>query len=248
MDLYLYLIIAFQGFCIYHLLKNKNSYYWIFAILFLPFIGCVTYLVTQVFNKRNTESIQGNRITIIEPSKKNTSSNIVKILEGKLEFADTYLNRINLADGHLAANNYTSAIKHYQIALEDKTQNDFDVKASLIKSYYAIKDYDQVIALSDGLGSHKEYDKSEIPFLYGMALAEKDRTAEAEVQLKIMDWPYSNYNERLALAQFLLRIDKASDAKEIVEELHVEMQNMIPTNKRIYRTTILEVEKLKNSL
>lgn len=246
--MYLYLIIAFQGFCIYHLLKNKNSFYWIFAILFLPFIGCVTYLVTQVLNKRETEKIQGNLTTIIEPSKKNGSSNKLKNLEYKLEFADTYLNRINLADGYLEANNYTSAIKHYHTALEDKTQNDFTVKASLIKSYYALKDYDQVIALSDGLESHKEYEKSEIPFLYGMALAEKDRTAEAETQLRLMDWPYSNYNERLGLARFLVRIDKSNDAKELLEELYIEMQNMIPTNKRIYRTTILDVEKLKNTL
>lgn len=246
--MYLYLIIAFQGFCIYHLLKNKNSYYWIFAILFLPFIGCVTYLVTQVFNKRETEKIQGNLTTIIEPSKKNVSSNKVKVLEGKLEFADTYLNRVNLAEAYLEANNYTSAIEHYRIALEDKTQNDFYVKAHLIKSYYYIKDYNEVIALSDGLESHKEYEKSEIPFLYGMALAEKDRTAEAEEQLKIMDWPYSNYNERVAFAKFLLRIDKINDAKELLEELYMEMQNMTTMNKRIYKTTILEVEKLKTSL
>ncbi|MEO8774470.1 MAG: TRAFs-binding domain-containing protein [Gelidibacter sp.] len=246
--MYLYFIIAFQGYCIYHLLKNRNSYYWIFAILFLPFIGCVTYLVTQVFSKRDTDKVPANLTTIIDPSKKNASSNKVKSLELKLEFADTYLNRINLADGYLESNNYTNAIKHYHIALEDKTQNDFDVKASLIKSYYSIKDYDQVIALSDGLENHKEYEKSEIPFLYGMALAEKDRTHEAEAQLKIMDWPYSNYNERLAFAKFLLRIDKTGDAKKLVEELYVEMQNMIATNKRIYKTTILEVEKLKNTL
>ncbi len=246
--MYLYLIIAFQGFCIYHLLKNKNSYYWIFAILFLPLIGCVTYLVTQVFNKRETEKLQGNLTSIIEPAKKNASSGRVKVLEGKLEFADTYLNRINLAEGYLESNNFNKAIEHYQIALEDKTQNDFDVKANLIKAYYGIKDYDQVIALSHGLEIHKEYEKSEIPFLYGMALAEKDRTAEAEKQLRIMDWPYSNYNERLALAKFLLRIDKNNAAKELIDELYVEMQNMITTNKRIYKTTILEVEKLKSTL
>lgn len=245
--MYLYLIIAFQGFCIYHLFKNRKSYYWIFAILLLPFIGCVTYLVTQVFNKRDTEKIQGNLSTIMEPSKNNMSSGKVKVLESKLEFADTYLNRVNLADAYLETNNYTSAIEHYHIALEDKAQNDFYVKAHLIKAYYAIQDYDQVIAFSDGLESHKEYEKSEVPFLYGMALAEKDRTQEAEVQLRIIDWPYSNYNERVALAKFLLRIDKTNDAKALVEELHVEMQNMIAANKRIYKTTILEVEKLKNS-
>lgn len=246
--MYLYFIIAFQGYCIYHLLKNRNSYYWIFAILFLPFIGCVTYLVTQVINKRGTEKIQGNLTTIIEPSKNNASSGQVKKLERKLEFADTYLNRVNLADAYLETNNYNSAIEHYQIALEDKTQNDFYVKNNLIKSYYSIKDYEQVIFLSEGLESHKEFEKSEIPFLYGMSLAEKDRTQEAEAQLQIIDRPYSNYNERLAFAKFLTRIEKTNNAKELLEELYVEMQNMTTMNKRIYKTTILDVEKLKNTL
>ncbi len=81
-----------------------------------------------------------------------------------------------------------------------------------------------------------------------MALAEKNRTEEAEKQLKIIDKPYSNYNERVAFAKFLRRMDKPNDAKEILEELHTEMQNMTSTNKRIYKNTILEVEKLKNEL
>lgn len=246
--MYLYLIIAFQGYCIYHLLKNRNSYYWIFAILFLPFIGCVTYLVTQVLNKREIEKTQGKGPTVIVPSKKNNSSSKVKSLELELEFTDTYLNRINLADAYLETNNYKNAIEHYLVALDDKTQNDFYVKARLIKSYYAIKDFDQVIALSHDLESHREYEKSEIPFCLGMALAEKNRVVEAEEQLRIIDRPYSNYIERLALAKFLLHIDKSNAAKELLEELHEEMQNMIPTNKQIYKTTILEVEKLKNTL
>ncbi len=154
--MYLYFIIAFQGYCIYHLLKNKNSYYWILAILFLPLIGCVTYLVTQVLNKREIEGIQGSGATIIEPSKKTMTSRRVNDFERKLEFADTYLNRVNLADAYLETHNYTKAIEHYNIALEDKTQNDFYVIEQLIKSYYATQDFDQVIALSDGLESHKE--------------------------------------------------------------------------------------------
>lgn len=246
--MYFYLIIAFQGFCIYHLFKNKNSFYWIFAILFLPFIGCLTYLVTQVLYKRNTVGIQGNLTTVIEPKKTVVSSSKIKNMELQLEFADTYLNRVNLADAYLEANDYASAIKHYKIALEDQTQNDFFVKAHIIKSFYYTKDFDQVIAYSDGLQDHKEYEKSEIPFYYGMALAEKDRAEEAVEQLKIVDRPYSNYNERVAFAKFLLRLDRTKDAKELVEELYMEMQNMIAANKRIFKTTILEVEKLKNTL
>lgn len=240
--MYFYFIIAFQGFCIYHLFKNRNSYYWIFAIVFLPLVGCLAYLITQVFNKKDAEKIQGNLTTILDPSKK------VRDLERKLEFAETYLNRVNLADALLAAHNYPEAIKQYHIALEDKTQNDFYVKAQLIKAYFYNKDFDQVIALSEVSESHKEFEKTDVPFLYGMALAEKGRGVEAEKQLRLIDRPYCNYKERLALANFLLNLERPKDAKEILDELHVEMQNMTKMNLRLYRTTILEVEKLRNSL
>src|SRR5690606_30153703 len=139
---------------------------------------------------------------------------------------------------------YLKAIEHYNIALEDKTQNDFFVNEHLIKAYYNIKDFDQVIVHSEGLKSHKEFEKSEIPFLYGMALAEKGRTDEAETLLKLVDRPYSNYNERVAFAKLLMRNDKVNDAKAILKELQVEMQNMTKMNQRIYKATILEVEKL----
>jgi hypothetical protein len=240
--MYSYFIIAFQAFCIYHLFKNKNSYYWILPIVFLPLVGCVIYLVTQVFTKRDTEKIQENITTIIDPSKK------VRALEQKLEFSDTYQNRINLADAYLASHSYSKAIVHYTKALEDKTQNGFYAKSELVKAYYQNKDYDAVIAHSESVESYKEYEKSDIPFLYGMSLAEKGRTEEAEAQLKMVDRPYSNYNERLAFAKFLLNLDKSNDAKALLEELHGEMQNMTKMNLRIYKATILEVEKLKNSL
>lgn len=243
--MYFYLIIAFQGFCIYHLFKNRNSFYWIFAILFLPVIGCLTYLVTHALVKRSPDKVPERLNPIVEPAPKATQK--IKDLKDKLEFADTYLNRVNLADGYLEINKYPKAIEHYEIALQDTTQNDYFVKENLIKSYYAINDFDKVIAHSDGLQDHREYEKSDVPFLYGMALAEKGRTNEAMAQLQLIDKPYSNYNERLAFAKYLLQLDNATEAKTLVDELYEEMQNMVSANKRIFRATIQDVEKLKKS-
>ena len=240
--MYFYFIIAFQAFCIYHLFKYRKSFYWIFAIIFLPLVGCLAYLVTQVSKKNNPEIVQANIKKRITPSHK------LKALEEKLDFADTYLNRVNLADAYLEAHEYSKAIEHYNIALKDKTQNDFFVKEHLIKSYYHSKNFDQVILFSEGLENHREFEKSEIPFLYGMALAEKGRTKEAKVLLNLIDRPYSNYNERVAYSKLLLSRDKIDDAKTLLKELQVEMQNMTKMNQRIYKETILEVEKLISDL
>ena len=50
-----YLSIPFllQVFCIYHAYKNRKETHWYFIIFFLPIIGGIIYLVTQVFNKQD---------------------------------------------------------------------------------------------------------------------------------------------------------------------------------------------------
>ena len=85
-----YLTIALQGFCIYHLIKNKNEYYWIFLIIFIPVIGSAIYLVSQVYNKRDTNIIKENLTSVLIPTKK------VKDLEKRLQFSETFQNRLDL--------------------------------------------------------------------------------------------------------------------------------------------------------
>lgn len=240
--MYYYFIIALQGFCIYHLIKNRNRFFWIFAIIFLPLIGSVIYIVTQVFNKRDHTRIKNNLTTVIDPSRN------LKVLESKLQFSDTYQNRINLADAYQATDQYAKAIFHYTKALEDTTQNDFYVKVELVKAYYYEQNYDQVITISESFKEDRDYKKSDVPFFFGMALAEKNRNAEAEEQLKSLDRPYCNYNERLAYAQFLIHIERKDDAKRLLEELYEETQNMTKMNREVYKTTIVAIKNLKNSL
>lgn len=240
--MYFYLIIALQGFCIYHLIKNRNRFFWIFAIIFLPLIGCVVYIVIHVFNKRNSTTLKNNLNTIVDPSRH------LKSLENKLQFSDTYQNRVNLADAYLEAHKYSEAIAHYNKAKEDKTQDSFHVKSSLVKAHYYNQDYHQVIANSEPLIGHRDYEKSDVAFYYGMALAEEGRNEEAEVQLESLDRPYCNYNERLAYAQFLVHMDRKEDAKRLLEELYEETKNMTKMNLDLYRTTIIAIKNLKNSL
>ena len=237
-----YLIVAFQAFCIYHLIKNKNNFYWIFLIIFLPVVGCVIYLATQVYSKRDGEKIQENFTTIINPTKK------IKDLENRLEFSETYQNRVNLADAHFALKDYPNAIVHYKIALEDNTQNDYHVQKHLILSYYHQGDYETVIADSERLLHTLEFDKAQLKYVYGSSLEKLGRTDEALVQLRTIDKPYSNYPERLALIQFLMKQEQKSEAKDILNEVYAEIQNMTKMNRKIYRSTILEIEKLHTVL
>lgn len=233
-----YLILILQGYCLYHAFRRSSPFYWYLIIFFVPVIGCVIYLITQVYNKRDAEKIQEDIVAAIHPAKK------IKDLEKRLQFSDTYQNRTDLADGLLEAKEYNSAIPHYLEALKDTSQNDFYVIEKLINAYYGIQNYEQVVFYAEKIQNELEFKKSRAQFLYGLTLEKLGDFEGAELNLRKIDVRYSFYNERLALIKFLIHREKTADAKEILEEIKIESQNMTSANKRIYKGTIQEVEKL----
>jgi hypothetical protein len=237
--MFYYLTIGLQVYCIYHAIKNRNPYYWIFVILFLPAIGSAIYLITQVYNKRDAEKIQSNLVSMINPTKK------IKDLEKRLEFSETYQNRINLADAYLEIKDYQKAITHYKKALEDHIQNDVFVIKQLIEALYKAEHYEEVVVYAEKIDSQTEFKKSRAQFLYGLALEKLEKYDQAEENLKQINARYSFYEERLVLAQFLLNRNKTAEAKEIIDEIYAESQYMTKENKKLNRLTIAEVEKMR---
>ncbi|WP_341215923.1 hypothetical protein [uncultured Wocania sp.] len=237
-----YLIIALQVFCVYHLYKNRRPYYWIFVIIFLSLIGCIIYLITQVYNKRDAEKITSEITHIINPTKK------INDLEKQLQFSESYQNRVNLADAYLEIKDYNSAIPHYLEALEGNMQNDFYVIIQLIKAYFNIENYKNVVLYAEKIKEHSEFKKSKSQFLYGLALEKLGEFEAAETNLRAIDIRYSFYNERLVLAKFLISRQKEAEAKDILEEIQTESQHMTKPNKRLFKATIQDVEKLLTTM
>lgn len=240
--MYYYLIIILQGFCIYHAIKNRNNYYWIFLILFLPAIGAIIYLITQVYNKNDANKIQQEITSILVPTKK------VKDLEKQLAFSESYQNRVNLADAYLEMKDYNNAITHYEVAIKDKSQKGFHETKALVKAYYGLQNYKQVINYAERIKGELEFENSKAQFIYGLALEKVGDIEAAETTLRKIDLRYSNYEERLILAQFLLKHNKPEDAKAILNEILTESQNMTKPNRKLYRVTIQEVQKLIQTL
>ncbi|WP_117882792.1 hypothetical protein [Aureibaculum luteum] len=238
--MYYYIIVALQIFCIYHLLKNKNQYYWIFIILFVPILGSIVYLITQVYNKRDAELITDGITAIINPTKK------VKDLQAKLEFSDTFQNKIDLADAYFEINDFENAIIQYESALEGRFQNDFYTQKQLVKAYDKVDNYKKVIMYAENIESHGEFKKSNTQFLYGKALVKAGRFYEAEPELEQINSSFANYEERLAYAKLLLDNGKQAKGMDILNELSSESKHIVKQNLRKYRATFAEVEKLRN--
>lgn len=237
-----YLIIAIQGYCLYHIYKNRKPYYWYFVVFFIPVIGPIIYFLTNIYNKRDAEKIQNELTSIINPTKK------IRDLERALEFSDSYSNRIALADAHVENGDMANAIVNYKHTLEDTDQNDLYTRQRLVLCYFQLEDFEGVVEQAEKIINKSEFVGSKQQFCYGLALKELGKVEKAEAQLKQIDRPYSNYNERLELAKFYLENERQSEGVELLEEISSESQHMTKTNRRIYRSTINEVERLLKSL
>jgi hypothetical protein len=237
-----YLIIFIQGYCLYHIYKNKKPYYWYFLVFFIPIIGPIIYFITNIYNKRDAEKIQNELTHIINPTKK------IRDLEKKLEFSDSYTNRIELADAYIDNNDIPNAIVNYKHTLKDTDQNDLYARQRLVLCYFQLKDYTGVVEHAEKIVNKSEFKGSKQQFCYGLALKELDKVEAAEAQLKQIDRPYSNYEERLELAKFYIENNRVPAGKALLQEISVESQHMTKPNRRIYRSTIVEVERLLKSL
>ncbi|TXD53324.1 MULTISPECIES: hypothetical protein [unclassified Polaribacter] len=235
-----YIIIALQVYCIYHAYKNKSSYYWFFIIFFIPLLGCIVYLLTQVVNKKDVTNITDEITTIINPTKK------IKDLEKEFTFSNTFQNKINLADGYKQLKEYEKAILYYEKSLIGNFVSDPHTINKLIQCYFKVDDFDKVIVYAKKIDLDKNFKTS--LYYYGLSLEQKGDFKAAEHQLKKMDTRFSNYEERMELANFLIRRDKNENAKEILEEIQVEIKSMTDTNKKKYRFVHQESQKVLNQL
>ncbi len=236
-----FLIIALQGFCVYHAIKNRNEYYWFFVIIFLPVIGSIIYLFTQVFNQKDLNVVQNEIVNVINPTKK------IRDLQKQLDFADTFQNRVNLADTWMELGDYSNAVLEYEKALNGDYK-DIGILKKLIEGYYQTAQYERVVFCAEKIASKPEFMRSRSQFLFGLALEEEGRSIEAEENLRAIDQRYSNYEERYMLTQFLIKKGKPEDAKEILNEIIIESQHMSKPNRNKYKQVVNNVKKLASSL
>lgn len=233
-----YLIVALQAFCIYHCYKNRNETFWYFVIFFIPVLGSIIYILIKAFNKRDVEVIQNEITTIINPTKK------VNDLKAQVDFADTFQNRINLADAYFEITDYNNALNNYKMALQDNYGDDYHIIEQIVKCHSKLGEHKEVITYAEKVKKHSDFNNSRLQFLYGIALHHLGKFDEAEKELIKINQRYSNYNERLHLAKFLSASGKALKAKEILLDVSSEAKHMTKANRKKYRLTIMEVEKL----
>ncbi len=240
--MYFYLIVALQAFCIYHIWKTGRPYFWYFVIIFIPVVGSIIYILTQALNKSDVEKIQKDVGVLVNPTKK------IKDLEAAVEFADTYQNRVSLADALFENANWDEALVHYSSALDGNFKKDFYLNRKLLETYYHLGQYKLAAEQGEIIKDDSQFDKSNVAFYYGLSLDKLDRAQEAQKHLISVDKRYSNFKERLQLAEHYLANAGRDLAVEILDELKSESQSMSKDAYKQFRVTFISAERLRASL
>lgn len=91
-----FITIALQAICVLHCVRRGTQQKWIWLIIFLPVIGSLVYIFTEMFSGRDVQKVQSGVGAVFNPS------GPIRKLEENLRFSDTFANRTALADAYLA--------------------------------------------------------------------------------------------------------------------------------------------------
>ncbi|MES2514698.1 MAG: hypothetical protein V4580_11165 [Bacteroidota bacterium] len=217
---YYYIIIILQGLCVFHSIKRGTQSKWLWLIVFLPVIGCVIYIFTEIIQKRHLSGVQSSIQSIANPGGK------ISDLEKKFKFSDTFTNRVALADIYLQNGTTEKAIELYEPALKGVFIDNEHVIKQLIHAYHITGEHHKVVALAPKVLKSFEFSKTRANLLYALSLVETGDTVNAEREFIAMDHRFSNYEARYHYGDFLLKQNRKEDAAMVFHEIVEESQHL----------------------
>ena len=202
----------------------------------------MAYLFVNVFQKRDIEKVHEGITHIINPNK------VIENLEKRLNFSETFENRVALADAYLEVEIFDKAEEQYNASLVGTFENDFYVNAKLVEALYLSSQFERVLKNSERIKESSKFKKSKASFFYALALEKTGNVKKAEGYLSIFDSPYSRYQERLELARFYIRNGFSDKARMILEEIDEESDGMSKISYKQNRVLIKKAKELLESL
>jgi hypothetical protein len=207
-------------------MRKGNQNKWIWIIVFLPIVGCIAYIFTEIFTGREMQVLQSGVGTVFNPTGR------IRRLEENVRFSNTFNNRIMLADAYLAAGRVEEAIELYESSMIGAfTENEY-VHMQLILAYFERKEYEKLLPLAKKIYSAPQFARSKAHLRYAMALEYTGRAREAEEEFRKMKARFSYFESRYQYGLFLLRAGRKEDARKVFEEIAEESIHLSPRERR----------------
>lgn len=204
-----YITLGLQLICVLHCIRKGNQQKWIWIIVFIPLVGCIVYIITEMFTGREIHQVQSGIGSLINPS------GSIRKLESNLRFSDTFNNRMALADAYLATGQTDKAVELYESSYTGAFTENEQLLKQLVIAYSIQQRYQDVLPMAQKLYKTPQFARSQAHMLYAMALEKTGNTAQAEKEFKLMNVRYSHFEPRYQYGLFLQRARRLQEAKDI---------------------------------
>jgi len=205
-------------------------------ILFLPLVGSLIYVYIHIYNARKVGQVkEGMKQTFVKNYKINQ-------LEKELQFADTFSNKMELAEEHSRVGNYSRAIQLYESCNTGLHKDDSQLLLNLIKNQYLLENHKEVVKYGSQLRNEKIFAHSKEKAAYAWALYRTGDEDASERVFKELDVSYANYDNRLEYAYFLEESNRKEEAVDLLVDLLEEINVMDSYEKKMYSQSIKQIK------
>lgn len=213
------LIFAVQvGFAL-HVIRSGRDRYWLYLILFLPALGCAIYFFSEVLPElRNSHRVRraGTKILdTVDPQRE------VRRLKDQVQVANTFENRLALADACVAAGHLDEARQLYQSLLQQEEHNPH-IMQQLALVHYLEQDYALAKQTLDSLITHNpEYKSTEGHLLYAKCLEAMGDTEQALAEYRVLVEGFPGEEARYRYARLLQASGASHEASKVFNQILV---------------------------
>ncbi|WP_229689014.1 PLDc N-terminal domain-containing protein [Puia dinghuensis] len=239
-----YISIALQIICVLHCIRRGTQQRWIWLIVFVPLIGSIAYFFTEIVPELNRGNWQGGLSSLLVSPAART-----RRLEENLRFADTFNNRVLLANAYMLSGRTEEAIELYSSSLTGAFSENEYVINRLIAAYFKTERYPELILLAKKIYNTPPFARSEAHLYYARALEITGDKEGAEKEFRKMKGRFADFEARYQYSLFLQRAGRDSEAQGILEDIVKESPHLSSRERRANYTWIQKSrEELRGSL
>lgn len=197
---------------IIHCIKTNKPFYWIYLIIFIPYVGGVAYLLVELLpallNSRQLRQTGQNIVRTFNPSV------TIKKLEEQLKNQDTVSNRTALAQAYIEAQQYDKAVPLLRSCLSGPFADDRATLLLLAQALFADGQTADNTQTADGSGVQKtDTDNTNNQSRAGQSASGTREAAEILQKLQ-KEQPFSSLSDKL----LNVRVRSSLCAQPLTEE------------------------------
>jgi len=204
--------------CAVHVVRTGRNYYWIYLVVFVPFVGMAAYffaeLLPELMNSRQAHRAAAGMARAIDPGK-----DLREALR-QVTITPTAENKVRLAAAHLAAGQAEPAIALYRDALTGVHATDPAMMLGLARALFAKGDAAETQTVLEQLrAANPEYTSPEGHLLYARSLELQGKSEAALREYAALVPYYPGQEARCRFGLLLEANGRHGEARRIFEEV-----------------------------